>query len=83
MKPDHKKGKEYREAKAEELLKEKTSIVEKCSPCSLHDQEYCNTYLWPESRWRLGNCSMATHLVSREVKDQDKKRVGQQKQNRG
>ncbi len=80
MKSPMKKGKEYRKAKADEILKGRTPIINKCSPCNLHDQEYCNTYLWPETKWRLNNCPMATHLVSREVKDQEKKRVGQQKQ---
>ena len=81
MKSPMKKGKEYRQVKAEEVLKERTPIIEKCVPCALHENNYCNVYLWPVSCWRNNkNCLMATHLVSREVKDEEKKRVGQQKQ---
>ena len=81
MKPENKKGKEYRKVKVEEILKEKTPIIEKCSPCNLHENNYCNVYLYPNLKWRMNqNCLMATHLVSREVKDQERKRVVQQKQ---
>lgn len=40
----------------------------------------CKVYAYPESKWRLGNCVMATHVETEAEKSKTKKRVGQQKQ---
>lgn len=40
---------------------------------------FCTIYAFPATKWRNGNCPMATHLEIVEVK-KDKVRVGQQKQ---
>jgi len=41
----------------------------------------CKVYAYPEAKWRLGNCVMATHVETEHEKAQSaKKRVGQQKQ---
>ncbi|UQZ87981.1 hypothetical protein C4J81_01610 [Deltaproteobacteria bacterium Smac51] len=57
-------------------------IVEKCSGCdrvaSEGDTQTCTAFAFPDSKWRLGNCSMATHIKVEGGKE--KVRVGQQKQ---
>lgn len=41
-------------------------VVEKCSGCDRIVEEngvqYCQTYLNPEAKWRLGICNFATHV---------------------
>ena len=44
---------------------EKQPIIDKCQPCNLHDNSFCSIYLDPKTKWRLGNCLMATHLSIR------------------
>lgn len=40
-------------------------VVENCEGCNRIVEEsgakYCNSYLQPESKWRLGICNFATH----------------------
>jgi len=60
-------------------------IVEQCKlfegkgPCGKIIQgDKCRIFGFPESKWRIGNCLMATHIVKEVIKE--KQRVGQQKQ---
>jgi hypothetical protein len=59
-------------------------ILDKCEGCdrvlSLAGKSYCQTFPDPSVRWRLGNCSMATHIRGESKNDASKVRVGQQKQ---
>ncbi len=40
-------------------------IIDKCEGCERIVEEsgskYCQTYLYPEAKWRLGICNFATH----------------------
>ncbi len=40
-------------------------ISEKCEGCEriveVADAKYCNTYVKPDAKWRLGICNFATH----------------------
>ena len=40
-------------------------VVEKCTGCARVVEElgsrYCQTYMNPEAKWRLGLCNFATH----------------------
>ena len=59
---------------------DKTEIIEQCEGCSrIHEYgKHCTVYLYPESKWRSGNCPMATHLSN--GKEEKKSKVGQKKQ---
>ena len=65
-------------------------VIDKCmqgedgQSCKRIENGYCKVYIFPEAKWRVGNCPMATHLEKSELskKDQIKVRVGQQKQKR-
>ena len=49
--------------------------------CAWVNGKTCKVYAFPEAKWRLGNCVMATHVIPEaEQKQAAKKRVGQQKQ---
>ncbi|MDR1110396.1 MAG: PxxKW family cysteine-rich protein [Deltaproteobacteria bacterium] len=60
------------------------SIHEKCEGCdrvqAIGEKKFCATFPDPNVRWRVGNCSMATHIKSETKSDAGKVRVGQQKQ---
>lgn len=56
----------------------KEKISDKCEGCKKVDGEYCSVYLFPQAKWRIGNCPMAVHL-KREEDEKEKQRVGQQK----
>jgi len=62
---------------------ERRPVVEKCMGCdriaSENGTSLCAAFAFPETKWRLGDCSMATHIKV-ETKGGDKVRVGQQKQ---
>ncbi len=60
---------------------EKQPIVEKCIGCdNIVDENKCRIWFSPTAKWRTGNCPSATHIKV-EVKGQEQKvRVGQQKQ---
>lgn len=71
------------EARRQDMLFKRLPIVEQCTgvekSCSgIDGGTLCSSYINPESKWRDGNCPMATHL---EIVDDKKKksRVGQQK----
>lgn len=32
-------------------------------PCTRIDGELCAAYAYPDTRWRLGNCPLATHII--------------------
>ena len=42
------------------------------------DTRRCSAYVNPMSKWRIGNCPLATHIITR-VEQTGKKRIGQQK----
>ena len=56
---------------------ERKPIVQKCIGCSkvtLYDVEGnkikgCRVYLFPQSKWRSGNCPLADHLEKKEEKE--------------
>ncbi len=57
-------------------------VVEQCSGCDriLSEANTCSAFAFPDTNWRLGACSMATHIKSESAKAAEKIRVGQQKQ---
>jgi hypothetical protein len=59
-------------------------VVEQCLGCDRilkeTDGQRCSAFAFPDAKWRLGNCSMATHIKTDTGKSTDKVRVGQQKQ---
>ncbi|MDR2368681.1 MAG: PxxKW family cysteine-rich protein [Deltaproteobacteria bacterium] len=59
-------------------------ITEKCEGCDRikphGEQKFCAAFPDPTVRWRLGNCSLATHIKTESKSDASKVRVGQQKQ---
>ncbi len=65
------------------LKADRRPIVEKCDGCDRVAKEgegkTCTAFAFPETKWRLGNCSMATHIKVEAAKG-EKVRVGQQKQ---
>ncbi len=40
-------------------------------PCKRIEGNLCASYLSPESRWKLGHCGLATHIIN--VEEQKKK----------
>lgn len=40
-------------------------VIEKCAGCEriveAGDSQFCQTYLYPEAKWRVGICNFATH----------------------
>ncbi len=58
----------------------KEPIIDKCQECTLHKDSLCDVYQFPSTRWKLGNCPMATHVVTRVKESKFKRRIGQQKQ---
>ena len=65
----------------EKLLKERLPIVDECKGCekAVVEINMCSAYVNPGSKWRLGNCPLATHIVIVD-KSTQKIRAGQQKQ---
>ena len=59
-------------------------IVEQCNGCervlSENGGQNCAAFAFPDTKWRLGPCSMATHIKAETGKAGEKQRVGQQKQ---
>jgi len=68
-------------------LDDRQPVVEKCIGCKNINKmivkgvegDYCIVYLYPETKWRSGDCPMATHLKVEEKVSSAKKRAGQQK----
>ena len=60
------------------------AVIDKCEGCDrvrpFNGGKYCAAFPDPAIRWRLGNCSMATHIKSETASAASKVRVGQQKQ---
>jgi hypothetical protein len=60
------------------------TIPDKCEGCdrikNYGEQKYCIAFPDPTVRWRIGNCSLATHIKVESKSDAAKVRVGQQKQ---
>lgn len=55
-------------------------IVEECNGCNRIDNGYCSAYINPSVKWKAGRqCPLASHLTTI-IKDEGKRRVGQQKQ---
>jgi len=65
-------------------LADRRPIIEQCNGCdrvqSDGGSQLCSAFAFPETKWRLGNCSMATHIKVENAKGGEKQRVGQQKQ---
>jgi len=59
-------------------------VVEQCLGCDRilkeADGQRCSAFAFPEAKWRLGNCNMATHIKVEVTAATSKVRVGQQKQ---
>jgi hypothetical protein len=59
-------------------------VVEQCLGCDRILKEAggqrCSAFAFPDTKWRLGACSMATHIKADAGKGAEKVRVGQQKQ---
>jgi hypothetical protein len=61
------------------------TVGEKCEGCDriivIAEQKYCKTFPDPSSKWRLGNCNLASHIRADSKNGAENKvRVGQQKQ---
>lgn len=64
-------------------------IIEKCEGCSkvlvqpgfwgFSTSKYCHAYLYPASKWRSGNCPLASHL---EKGTDEKKKLNPLKQSK-
>lgn len=54
--------------KQDKLLKLRSPIDEKCKGCSrtemIDGNELCRAYIDPPLKWRLGDCGLATHIIS-------------------
>jgi hypothetical protein len=61
-------------------------VVEQCLGCDRilkeADSQRCSAFAFPDAKWRLGNCALATHIKVDTGKGAEKVRVGQQKQKR-
>lgn len=77
----------------EELREGRLPIVEQCKrtddegnviACkriiNFKNRERCAAYAYPETKWRLGNCFLASHVQTEAEVKKGKVRVGQQKQ---
>jgi hypothetical protein len=53
---------------------------EGCGRVDVEDKSVCMVYAFPATRWRLGNCPLATHVKAAIKAVRTKVRVGQQKQ---
>jgi hypothetical protein len=67
------------------VSQDRRPIVENCAGCDRilkaeGDGQLCAAFAYPEAKWRLGPCSMATHVKLEAAKGTEKTRVGQQKQ---
>lgn len=71
--------KEFVDKKIAALIEVREPTVEQCKGCNSDKTNYCECYVFPASKWRLGNCVRASHLAPEIIEDK-KKRVGQQKQ---
>ena len=44
----------------------KEEVLMEQGPCTRTDGEFCNAYINPAVKWRLGNCGLATHIIQDE-----------------
>lgn len=51
--------------KKEVIVKKVPTMMEK-GPCKRIEEELCLAYINPSLKWRLGNCSLATHIIADE-----------------
>lgn len=62
-------------------------IWKKCIGCKRITQErginVCEAYEFPRMKWRLGNCPLASHVLTTSKVLTPKQRIGQQKQRGG
>ena len=54
-------------------------VIDECIGCENQIAGLCLSYQFPATKWRLGNCPMATHVTIR-IAEEGKARIGQQKQ---
>lgn len=63
---------------------DRRAVVEQCDGCERIQPEetgrLCSAFAFPDTKWRLGPCSLATHVKAETAKGGEKQRVGQQKQ---
>lgn len=73
----------------ESLKKERQPVVEQCLKgnnekdpvCSKVNENVCDAYAFPSSKWRNNqHCPLATNIINEEEVTRGKVRVGQQKQ---
>ena len=60
-----------KEVKIKENGEDKMITMEK-GPCSRIISGKCEAYINPSSRWRLGNCGLATHIIFQEDEEKFK-----------
>jgi len=81
------------EKQREELMLIRTKTTDQCfkevedgsrQSCSRVTKDlYCDTYVQPDKKWRLGDCNMADPFLKKEFSEEKKKiRIGQQKQSK-
>jgi len=62
----------------------KLPIIDKCEGCSrienIDGGQYCKAYINPTEKWKLGDCPLCSTIRKMEGNQQEKQRVGQQKQ---
>lgn len=54
------------------------NIIEQCLGCEHIQDSICEIWQYPAAKWRLGNCTNATHIEKKSIKT-EKIRIGQQK----
>lgn len=59
---------------------EKKPIVEQCTGCDNIVEDKCRIWVAPAGKWRMGVCPSATHVKAEKKEQEQKVRVGQQKQ---
>ncbi len=59
---------------------ERMPIVDQCIGCNKIDGDFCTIWISPATKWRLGTCPTATHFKVDVHEQEQKVRVGQQKQ---
>lgn len=87
----HKSFIKYHEQQMRMLLIDRKPAIDACkdhptTPCEYlekgeDEMDFCSAYAFPETRWRLGKCPLATHIET-ESQKKERIRVGQQKQRR-
>lgn len=43
----------------EHYLMYREPVVEQCANCR-HVEDYCNSYLYPQAKWRVGSCPLCS-----------------------